>query len=143
MASLTIVHRVSVGLTSWDNHSSDAPCPPWAAVIGGSTCVGSGSFLKMHCAATKPCEYASSQESTCAGSTAAFSLMENLCPISAVSLLAGGADQKLQEVTQSADEAGEGSPACARWQGTAAAWSGAEGTPWPGKRQWPQQRQLR
>lgn len=37
--------------------------------------------------------------------TAAFILTENSCPISAVSLLAWGADQKLQEFTQRAGEA--------------------------------------
>ena len=40
VASLATVQRVSVGFTSWAHHSRLAPCPPWAAVTGGSTCAG-------------------------------------------------------------------------------------------------------
>ena len=36
-----------------------------------------------------------------------------------------------------------GAPACGRWRGTGAAWSGAGGTPWPGRQPWPQRRRPR
>ena len=35
-------------MITWVHHSREAPCPPWAAVTGGSTCVGNTFSARLH-----------------------------------------------------------------------------------------------